>query len=351
MGAHGYGVPANGTSRQASQSFSSSYAPLPYGAPFQPQPLSSHRGRPGSMSSRSQSNGGRHGNGRLPPVQPVNVSYDAAMYPQQPSPFNYFENNILTLVQTQIEYYFSIDNLCKDMFLRRHMDSQGFVFLKFITQFRRMQDLTHDHNLVRVASENSREVELVTGEDGLDRLRRREGWDTWVQPIDQRDPSAQNDGPKALHRQNRLQMSAIYPTMMHGGYPTDAPAVYSPSGPNAHFAPYINGEHMVSPMPIGLNGHAAVESHLSAAVPEFSPAVHRGNPGSERTASSGEQGPNGTKMAYNSAKKHEVSSPGDSGVHLQTNGSVHENGEFWREPQAGQVPVNGVNGGHDDGPF
>lgn len=224
------------------------------------------------------------------------------------------------------------------------MDSQGFVFLKFITQFRRMQDLTNDHNLVRVASESSRDVELITGEDGLDRIRRREGWETWVQPMDQRDPSAQHDGPKSLHRQNRHQMPSIYPNMMHGGYPLDSPAVFSPNGSNPPFAPYVNGDHMVAPMTTGLNGHVALESHLSATVPEFSPAGLRGNTGSELTASSGEQDLNRIKAAYNAGKKHEMSSPGDSGVHLQPNGFVHDAGDYWRESQTGQITTNGVNG-------
>ena len=84
-------------------------------------------------------------------MPPVNMPYDAGMYSQPP--FNYFETNILTLVQTQIEYYFSIDNLCKDMFLRKHMDSQGLVFLNTIAQFPTI--LTSFASLVRTPERSS----------------------------------------------------------------------------------------------------------------------------------------------------------------------------------------------------
>ena len=269
-------------------------------------------------------------------MPPVTMPYDASIYSQQ-TPFNYFETNFLALVQTQIEYYFSIDNLCKDMFLRKHMDSQGLVFLNTIAQFRRMLELTHDINLIRAASQNSREVELITGEDGLDRIRRREGWQTWVQPMHLRDPSAQNDGPKALHLNNH------YP--VYGGYPTDSPAVFSPNGASPHFVPYMNGSHMVSPpMASGTNGH--VESHLSATVPEFSPSGFQGNTTSERTGSSREQDASTIKKNGNMGKKH-AALKGDSSVHQQPNGiarGTYGTGDSWRE--SNQAAANGINGGH-----
>ena len=36
------------------------------------------------------------------------------------------------MVLNQCEYYFSIENLCKDLFLRKHMDSEGFVNLPIL---------------------------------------------------------------------------------------------------------------------------------------------------------------------------------------------------------------------------
>lgn len=43
----------------------------------------------------------------------------------------------------QIQYYFSIDNLTKDMFLRSQMNSQGYVPLALISRFHRMLNLSY----------------------------------------------------------------------------------------------------------------------------------------------------------------------------------------------------------------
>lgn len=96
------------------------------------------------------------------------------------------------------EYYFSVDNLLKDMYLRRHMDSQGFVSLDFIASFNRIKSLSSDIELVKLVCQQSAAVQYRTGEDGQDRLRRREGWEQWVLKMADRDASAQTDGPKEL---------------------------------------------------------------------------------------------------------------------------------------------------------
>ncbi|KAI9250354.1 hypothetical protein EDC94DRAFT_315663 [Helicostylum pulchrum] len=80
-------------------------------------------------------------------------------------------------IMQQIEYYFSIDNLCKDVFLRQQMDSNGFVDLSFIANFNRVKGLTTDIKLIREALDNSQILE-VKG----DKLRKREGWETWLMP-------------------------------------------------------------------------------------------------------------------------------------------------------------------------
>ncbi|KAI7905594.1 uncharacterized protein BX663DRAFT_529753 [Cokeromyces recurvatus] len=81
-------------------------------------------------------------------------------------------------IMQQIEYYFSIDNLCKDVYLRKQMDSNGFVDLSFIANFNRVKGLTTDLNLIREALENSQVIEVKGG----DKIRKREGWETWLMP-------------------------------------------------------------------------------------------------------------------------------------------------------------------------
>ncbi|CAO3654427.1 unnamed protein product [Mucor hiemalis] len=57
------------------------------------------------------------------------------------------------------------------------MDSNGFVDLTFIANFNRVKGLTTDHDLIREALDNSQILE-VKG----DKLRKREGWETWLMP-------------------------------------------------------------------------------------------------------------------------------------------------------------------------
>lgn len=103
--------------------------------------------------------------------------------------------SIVGMVSMQMEYYFSVDNLCKDLYLRRHMDSQGFVFLSVLAKFNRIRQLTQDLELVRYVCLHSPQIEFRIGSDGYDRLRKREGWQQWILAMEERDPSAQNDGP------------------------------------------------------------------------------------------------------------------------------------------------------------
>ncbi|CAI7609937.1 unnamed protein product [Penicillium glandicola] len=102
--------------------------------------------------------------------------------------------SLMNMLSMQLEYYFSVDNMCKDMFLRKQMDSQGFVPLNVLASFKRVKSLTEDFELLRHVSRQLRYVECQTGEDGIDRLRPREKWQQWVLPVDQREPAAQHDG-------------------------------------------------------------------------------------------------------------------------------------------------------------
>lgn len=88
----------------------------------------------------------------------------------------------MAVLKTQIEYYFSIENLCKDMYLRTQMDVQGFVNLPCIAVFKRIRELTSDLAMIRVVCESSTELEFVVGEDAIGRLRRRNGWQNFVLP-------------------------------------------------------------------------------------------------------------------------------------------------------------------------
>jgi len=189
--------------------------------------------------------------------------------------------SLLPILMLSRNYYFSVENLCKDLYLRRHMDAQGFVFLELLAKFNRIKQLTNDMDLIRQACLHSQTIEYVHVE-GVDRVRAREGWQQWVLKMEDRDSSAQNDGPS-------LQALPQYPHSIS----------YIPAfGDRQSLSPRSSA--IGNPMDIqyhSLNGMApssgqghttagsiivdasATRTPLSAAVSEFSPSVRANNHG------------------------------------------------------------------------
>lgn len=163
-----------------------------YYSRFVPQPFG------GNSSHMSSPNGYVPGMSEFSPMQPLSAI--------MPSPQE-AQEQLLMIVTVQLEYYFGVENLIRDIFLRKHMDSQGFVFLDFIAGFNRLKSLTSDKDLLKLACLNSEAIEIRVGDDGKERLRKREGWQQFVRPIEERDSSAQTDGPQQLQRPERPQLS------------------------------------------------------------------------------------------------------------------------------------------------
>jgi hypothetical protein len=82
---------------------------------------------------------------------------------------------LLKAVQSQVEYYFSTNNLVKDMFLRKQMDREGYITLGCIMGFKRLSMLTRDPELVKEAIAESPQVELHN-----DMVRRKGDWDQFL---------------------------------------------------------------------------------------------------------------------------------------------------------------------------
>ncbi|KAK2076606.1 hypothetical protein QBZ16_005366 [Prototheca wickerhamii] len=99
-------------------------------------------------------------------------------------------------IRAQIEYYFSVGNLVRDLFLRAKMDDGGWIPLHVVAAFNRVRMLTPERALIAHALRGSRVVE--TSADG-EALRAREGWQRWVLPIEERDAGVtrQGDAPEA----------------------------------------------------------------------------------------------------------------------------------------------------------
>lgn len=84
--------------------------------------------------------------------------------------YYYNSNNYINLdnptlkdyIKKQIEYYFSEENLMRDFFLRRKMDSEGYLPITLIASFHRVQALTSNLSLVVEAISSSDKLELYS---------------------------------------------------------------------------------------------------------------------------------------------------------------------------------------------
>lgn len=275
---NGHGaLPQNGYPIRNAAPFSPS-VPSPYAQSFG---TGHPRGRGGSRSqsipngngiySRYAANAGA-GPHQMAPLQTAGPMFDYQNTIQAMSavPYTPFvdQSALLSMLTMQLEYYFSIDNLCKDLFLRRRMDSQGFVLLSFIGGFKRIKSLTDDINFLRYACLDSETIEIVKGDDGLDRVRRAEGWNQWVIPnLEEREPIARTSGPATYQRLQAMPMGHTMSSQQPMSPPT-----FSPNGPEAGYAVFPTGYQAPAPTN-GVNGTAYhSETTLSAAVPDFAPA-------------------------------------------------------------------------------
>ncbi|KAI9477368.1 hypothetical protein BX667DRAFT_468559 [Coemansia mojavensis] len=89
------------------------------------------------------------------------------------------KDSVMNFVRAQVEYYFSIDNLCKDIFFRTQMNPEGYVPLTLIAGFNRVKTATTDLEVVRSAIKSSDEVEM---HESGDLVRKKGDWSKWVFP-------------------------------------------------------------------------------------------------------------------------------------------------------------------------
>lgn len=96
---------------------------------------------------------------------------------------------VMAAIRKQIDFYFSEENLVKDMYLRGKMDANGWVEMATIAAFNRVRMLTPDLSIIFQSLETSPVIEISP--DGLF-LRAREGHEKWVLPEDKRDPNVKS---------------------------------------------------------------------------------------------------------------------------------------------------------------
>ncbi|KAG1468569.1 hypothetical protein G6F56_003759 [Rhizopus delemar] len=141
----------------------------------------------------------------------------------------------------QIEYYFSIDNLCKDLFLRKQMDANGFVDVSFVAEFNRVKGLTTDLDLIREALDGSKIIER-----NGDKLRKREGWETWILPAVQSEPKKESkelkEEPKTREVPKVKEPTAAE-VVKQNALPPLQPTLASLAGTSLLPSSVPNGEH------------------------------------------------------------------------------------------------------------
>ncbi|PKS07882.1 hypothetical protein jhhlp_006490 [Lomentospora prolificans] len=307
-GPRGRGNYHGSTSQLNSQhgSFNASYAPNgaarqnPYSPPSRQNqfnqsfgPASSRGGRGGRGGSGSSRGAASSNTNRFSQSNVMNydhVFHNASVmgYPHAPSPALYLDPYLVSALSAQLSWYFSIQNLCRDMYLRKNMDSQGFAPLSLVVGFNRvsslLQGVPEPMSYVRQACLSSRDVEFVIGaEDGIERLRTPYNPGHWVLPMSERNEAAQNDGPaNFLHPVQ--QQYPVHPGMAAGGFHSNGPTNtmnHYGSFNEGQGEPLVNGnsgsgEH-VNSYASAKGSVAGRDTVLKPTVPEFSPRTGAGN--------------------------------------------------------------------------
>jgi la-related protein 1 len=266
--------------------------------PYSPPGRQGNHGQGFVPPAQRGGRGGRNGNAnfhrmslpnsasRVPPVQTQFGPYDYPVAPMSAMQYQaapQWDNPmVIPMLKQQLEYYFSVENLCKDLYLRKHMDSQGFVPLHFVAGFQRLRMLSGDINLIRAICEDSAEIEYVVGDDDTERLRRVRGWEKFVLAMEAREELARNPGPANFTPKTRSYMYGPQYGNMHAmQYGMSSPPAYYGHGeqPMQHFPDeHFGGGQAANGM---VNGHGGM-TQLSADVPDFSPS----GPGANTSAAS-----------------------------------------------------------------
>ncbi|GAA97488.1 uncharacterized protein L969DRAFT_42540 [Mixia osmundae IAM 14324] len=79
----------------------------------------------------------------------------------------------------QIEYYFDVQNLVKDTFLRKQMNQEGWVDIALVASFNRVKQLTTDLDLIKDTMLLSPLLEV---DQERNRVRKLGDWHVWVLP-------------------------------------------------------------------------------------------------------------------------------------------------------------------------
>ncbi|CAE6533389.1 unnamed protein product [Rhizoctonia solani] len=128
-----------------------------------------------------------------PPPPPAAPPTTGAPLPMPITQLPYPVDGLRYYVLGQVEYYFSIQNMCQDLYLRQQMDNQGWIPISTIGSFNRLRKLTTDIAVVRETMLMSSIVEISP--DGEKARMAHGGWAQFVLPGAS---SAESGEPSAL---------------------------------------------------------------------------------------------------------------------------------------------------------
>lgn len=188
------------------------------------------------------------------PVDSFMMPFMGTFYFDSSSYSNLDDPTLMEYVRKQIEYYFSEENLMKDLFLRRKMDSEGYLPVTLIASFHRVRALTTDINKVISAIQASKKLQLV------ENFKVRTVNDPTKWPI-----------PDTIG--NPVYISSQHPLSMH---PLGLP---HQSIPPSHIPPPRNipaFPHPLVPPPPPVPYTNTLSENLNPNVPEFIPVVLSG---------------------------------------------------------------------------
>ncbi|KAJ2722886.1 hypothetical protein GGI07_003013 [Coemansia sp. Benny D115] len=171
------------------------------------------RGRGGQSNHHGGAHGRRGGQQRTAGHAPShyhgkgNVQAGNFAHIPLPPPVVGDEQSMAGFIRAQVEYYFSVDNLCKDIFFRTQMGHDGYVPLKLVANFNRLKAVTTDLDLVRDALGSSTLVEMDAARDNV---RKRGDWATWLFPTPEvvQQQQKQSDALKKIDRNSAADASA-----------------------------------------------------------------------------------------------------------------------------------------------
>lgn len=188
------------------------------------------------------------------PVDGFMMPFMGTLYFDSSSYSNLDDPTLMEYVRKQIEYYFSEENLMRDLFLRRKMDAEGYLPVTLIASFHRVRALTTDINKVISAIQASKKLQLV------DNFKVRTVNDPTKWPI-----------PDTIG--NPVYISSQHPLSMH---PLGLPLQ---SIPPSHIPPPRNipaFPHPLVPPPPPVPFTSTLSENLNPNVPEFIPVVLSG---------------------------------------------------------------------------